>query len=245
MAKESIRVSDVSNVGKSCAERYAELVIGETGFWSILKYEMITLLCSKVPGALGLLLRSKMYPWLFKRCGRNVMFGCDIVLRHPNKISIGDDVIIDDNCLLDAKGIDNKGITIGNGCFVGRNSILSCKNGDIVLEDGVNIGFNAEIFSGSMVSVGCNTLLAAYCYLIGGGHASDDLEKSITEQEHVSLGIRVASDCWLGAGVKVLDGVVIETKSIIGAGAVVSKNIGEYSVALGVPAKVVRDRRSR
>jgi acetyltransferase-like isoleucine patch superfamily enzyme len=223
--------------------RYAELVVGQTGFWSILKYEIITLLCSKVPGALGLLLRSKLYPRLLKSCGRNVMFGCDIVLRHPKKISIGDNVIIDDNCLLDAKGNANKGISIGNGCFVGRNSILSCKNGDIVLEEGANIGFNSEVFSGSSVIIGKNTMLAAYCYLIGGGHASDDLEESIAEQAAISEGIAVGYDCWLGAGVKVLDGVVIGDKSIIGAGAVVSRNIDAYSVAMGVPARIVKDRR--
>jgi acetyltransferase-like isoleucine patch superfamily enzyme len=56
-------------------------------------------------------------------------------LRHPHKI-IGDNVVIDDLCCLDAKGTDNRGITIGNGVFVGRNTILSCKNGDIVSRTG-------------------------------------------------------------------------------------------------------------
>ena len=93
------------------------------------------LLCAWVPGALGLFLRSKLYPLLLGRVGRNVVFGANVTLRHPHKIHIGDNVVIDDHCCLDAKGTDNRGITIGNGVFVGRNTILSCKNGDIVIDD--------------------------------------------------------------------------------------------------------------
>ncbi len=75
-------------------------------------------------------------------------------LRHPHKIHIGSNVVVDDHCLLDAKGSSNRGIRIGNGVFIGRNTILSCKNGDIELGDDANIGFNCEIFSASRVTVG-------------------------------------------------------------------------------------------
>ena len=72
---------------------------------------------SWVPGALGLFLRSKMYPWILGGVGRNVVFGINFTVRHPHKIHIGDNVVIDDLCCLDAKGTDNRGITIGNGVF--------------------------------------------------------------------------------------------------------------------------------
>ena len=52
----------------------------------------------------GLVLRKRLYPWLLGSCGRNVVFGQNVVLRHPHKIHIGSNVVIDDNCLLDAKG---------------------------------------------------------------------------------------------------------------------------------------------
>ena len=123
-----------------------------------------------MPGALGFALRKTLYPALLGACGRNVVFGQNVVLRHPHKIRIGDNVVIDDNCLLDAKGESNHGITIGSGVFIGRNTILSCKNGDIEIEDGANIGFNCELFSASRVRVGRDTLIAAYCYVIGGDH---------------------------------------------------------------------------
>ena len=127
-----------------------------------------------MPGAVGLVLRRTLYPSLLGACGRNVIFGQNVVLRHPHKIRIGDDVVVDDNCLIDAKGDTNRGVTIGSGVFIGRNTILSCKNGDIDLDDGANIGFNCEIFSASTVRVGRDTLVAAYCYLIGGDHDFGD-----------------------------------------------------------------------
>ena len=91
------------------------------------------LLSQSVPGALGLALRKTLYPLLLGTCGRNVVFGQNVVLRHPHKIHIGDNVVIDDNCLIDAKGESNAGIRIASGVFIGRNTILSCKNGDIEL----------------------------------------------------------------------------------------------------------------
>ena len=100
------------------------------------------LLASWVPGALGLLLRGWLYPWLLGACGRNVSFGTNVVLRHPRKIRIGDDVAIDDGCVLDAKGSANHGIDIGSRVFLGRHTILACKEGDIALEDGVNVSYN-------------------------------------------------------------------------------------------------------
>ena len=111
-----------------------------------------------------------MYPWLLGSVGRGVVFGQGVVLRHPGKIRIGDGVTIDDLVVLDAKGTSNRGIDIGDGVFLGRSTILSCKDGDIVLGDHTNLGFHCEVFSGSTVTVGRHGLFAAYVYLVGGGH---------------------------------------------------------------------------
>ncbi|HUR19532.1 MAG TPA: acyltransferase, partial [Vicinamibacterales bacterium] len=186
-----------------------------------------------------LLLRKTAYPWLLGNCGRNVVFGRNVVLRHPHKIHIGDNVVIDDNCLLDAKGDTNQGIRIGSGVFVGRNSILSCKNGDIALADGVNIGFNCEVFSAGQVTIGPNTLLAAYAYLIGGDHDFSDPGVAVNAQPRKAAGIKVGEGVWLGAGAKVLDGVAIGDRAIVGAGAVVLKDVPAGARAVGVPARVI------
>lgn len=244
MKTESVRIQhEMGKAGRSKLASYQELIIGQTGFWLMLKYELIMLCCSIMPGALGLFLRAWLYPCLLGSCGKGVYFGTNVVLRHPHKIKIADQVIIDDNCLLDAKGRDNEGIVIGSGVFLGRNSILSCKNGDIILHDRVNIGFNSEVFSGSRVEIGHDTLVAAFCYFVGGDHAVDSAEAALTAQGSCSRGITVGANCWFGAGVIVLDGLTVGNNAIVGAGAVVTRNISDYAVAVGVPARQIRDRR--
>jgi acetyltransferase-like isoleucine patch superfamily enzyme len=226
----------------SAREKYAALVVGKPDFGSLLKYELIVTLTQGCPGALGLALRKTLYPSLLGSCGRNVVFGQNVVLRHPHKIHIGDDVVIDDNCLIDAKGESNSGIRIASGVFIGRNSILSCKNGDIELANGANVGFNCEIFSASRVRIGANVLMAAYSYVIGGDHDFSDPSRPVLEQTRRSAGVSIGDGAWIGAGAKILDGVSIGDGAIIGAAAVVREDVGPRAVAVGIPARVVSTR---
>ncbi|OQX95491.1 hypothetical protein B6I21_05155 [candidate division KSB1 bacterium 4572_119] len=228
---------------KSSMQRYMELILGKKGLWNLIKFELVMTLTSWVPGALGLLLRSKLYPVILGSVGRNVAFGTNIAIRHPHKIHIGDNVVIDDHCVLDAKGEGNKGLKIGNGVFVGRNTILTCHDGDIVLEDNVNIGFNCVISSLGSIVIKKNHLMAAFCYLVGGDHVADKTDVPILYQGRTAKGIVLEENIWLGAGVAVLDGSTVGRDSIVGAHAVVNGNIDEYSIAVGIPAKTVRDRR--
>ena len=227
---------------QSAREKFAALVVGQPGWGPLLKYELVQQLSQNVAGAIGFALRTVMFPWLLGACGRNVIFGQNVVLRHPHKIRIGDNVVIDDNCLIDAKGDNNQGIAIGSGVFIGRNTILSCKNGDIELADGANLGFNCEIFSASRVSIGRDTLLAAYCYVIGGDHDFSDATEAILAQGRRSVGVWIGAGAWLGAGAKVLDGVTIGDRAIVGAGAVVRDAVPDAAVAVGVPARVIGER---
>ena len=242
--KITVIQSELFAPGRSKVRRYADLVVGKSGMWSVVKYELIVMLCSALPGGLGLFLRAKLYPFLLGRTGRNVTFGVNVTLRHPHKIEIGDDVVIDDGCSLDAKGTDNHGIQIGSGVFVGRNTILSCKNGDIVIEDRANIGFNCEIFSASRVRLGKDTLVAAYTYLVGGDHLYDRIDIPVLQQGRTARGIEVDDNVWLGAHVVVSDGSRLGRDVIVGAGAVVIGEIPPFQIAVGVPAKILRDRRN-
>jgi acetyltransferase-like isoleucine patch superfamily enzyme len=228
---------------RSKVERYADLVVGERGWWPLLRYELVMLAASWVPGAVGLALRGWLYPMLLGACGRNVSFGANVVLRHPRKIRIADDVAIDDGCVLDAKGAHNDGIRIGSRVFLGRNTLLACKDGDIVLEDGVNVSYNCTVFSASSVRIGAETLLAAYCYVVGGGHDFDRVDLPVVQQARPSRGITVGAGGWLGAGAIVLDGVTVGASAIVGAHAVVTQDVPAFAIVAGAPARVVRDRR--
>lgn len=225
--------------------KYAALVVGRPGWAALLKHELVIMCSQHIPGACGLAMRKWLYPKLLGACGRNVIFGQNVVLRHPHKIRIGDNVMIDDNCLLDAKGTANAGIRIGSGVFVGRNTILSCKNGDITLEDGANLGFNCEVFSASDVRIGADTLVAAYCYVVGGDHDFSDPDAAVITQGRRSLGVQVGRGVWLGAGAKILDGVTVGDGAVVGAGAVVREAVPDHAIAVGMPARVVGQRGAR
>ncbi len=226
----------------SALQKYQDLVVGSRGLGRLLLYESVVTLTSWVPGALGLVLRRLAYPLLLGKVGRNVTFGQGVVLRHPHKIRLGDDVVVDDLVLLDAKGESNRGIDVGRGVFLGRGTILSCKDGDIELGDHVNIGFQSEVFSGSRVKVGAHGLFAAYTYLVGGGHAFERVDVPVVDQERVSRGIELGENVWLGTGAKVLDGSRIGDNVVVGANAVVAGELPEGVIAVGIPARVLRRR---
>lgn len=247
MGEAAFKVQDsVSKRRGSAFRKYQEMVIGKTDLWTLIKYEFVVLFFSRLPGALGLFLRSKTYPWLLGKVGRGVVFGVGVTLRHPHKIELGDGALIDDNVMLDAKGETNTGIRIGDECFVGRNSILSCKNGDIVLGNRANVGFNCEVFSSSLVDVGEDVLLSAYTYVVGGGNYDiDQLSVPINQsvREDRARGIRIGSDVWIGTHSVLLDGVTIGRGATTAAGSIVNADIPEMSVAAGLPARVLRQRR--
>ena len=91
------------------------------------------------------------------------------------------------------------------------------------------------------IRVGDRLLCGPGTMLFGSNYdlASSDLRS----RPSLSADITIGDDVWLGAGVTVVDGVTIGRGSIIGAGAVVTTDIPPYSIAIGIPAKPVKDRR--
>ncbi len=228
---------------KSALKKYQEIVIGSPNLMGLIKYELLTCLLGSLPGAAGLVLRKKYFKSFLGKVGQNVVFGKSITIRHPHKIYIGNNVVIDDYAVLDAKGIDNKGILIGNNVMIGRNTVISCKNGNITIGDNTNVAMNCFIQSAKDVNIDKNVLISAYSYVIGGGdHRTDRTDIPIITQGQVVRGINIGDNCLLGAGVMIQDGVTIGRDSIIGTSAVVTRSVPEFSIAAGVPAKVLKKR---
>jgi acetyltransferase-like isoleucine patch superfamily enzyme len=130
-------------------------------------------------------------------------------------------------------------IRIGRGVRICHGAILAPFGGSIELEDDVCIGPYCVIYGHGGLRIGRGTLIAAHCVLIPASHRFDDADKLVREQGEISRGASIGKDVWLGAGVKVLDGVTIGDRSVIGAGAVVNRSIEANSIAVGVPARII------
>lgn len=229
---------------KGSFQKYRDLYLGKSSFLFFLKYELIITLLTGIPGAVGLVLRKIFFPGLFKKTGKGVVFGRNMTIRHPRKIMIGENVIFDDNTVIDAKGPDNQGIFIGNNVVIGRNTIISCKGGDIRIGDFSNIGPGNSLFSESQLNIGKYVFTAGHTYMVAGGnHSFEDRETPIYFQPSVSKGgISIEDDIWIGATVTVIDGVSIGKGSVIGAASLVNQTIPPMSIAVGVPARVIKKR---
>jgi acetyltransferase-like isoleucine patch superfamily enzyme len=156
---------------------------------------------------------------------------------------IGEGVMVDDLCHLDARGCADGEFVLGDGVIIGRGSILNAKGGPLELGPRVNVGTNCMLFADGPLRIGADTMLAGGCYINGGGYAIDGpVDRPMREQAVQMSGVTIEEDCWLGAGVTVVAGVRIGRGSVIGAGALVNRDIPPYSVAVGVPARVVRRR---
>ena len=183
-AQESLH-QQLTNTDKSAMRRYQDIALGTSSIWYLIKFELIMLLSSWVPGALGVVLRKLLYPRILAKVGNNVVFGQGVSFRHGLKVSIGDNVVIDDHVLLDAKGEENNGIQIGNDSILSRSVVLACKDGDITIGDKCSLGIGTIIHStqGCNVTLGDEVLVGAYCYFVGGGaYKTADLQASFKSQ---------------------------------------------------------------
>ncbi len=216
----------------SALEKYREVFVGRPGLGALLAFELITGLCGSVPGALGLWLRASTYRWMVRAVGGGVFWGRDIALRHPWRIAVGDRVVIDDHCLLDARGSE-EGIRIGNDVLIARDTIIQAKTGGITIGDGCTISSQCQLSSVGGIHIGRAALIAGQCYIGGGRYHTKDPATLIKDQGLYTKGpVVIGDDTWVGAGVVILDGVRIGRGSVIGAGAVVREDVPAFTIVV-------------
>lgn len=179
--------------------------------------------------------------------GKNIFIGKHVVIKCKNKISCGNGVTFGDYTYIDA--LSNGGIQIGNNVSFGRNTNIECTGvirelGEkLIIGDGVGIAANAFIAVRGEVIIGNNTIIGPNLKLHSENHVFTDLETPIRLQGATRKGVVIGEDCWIGSNVTILDGVKIGNKCVIAAGAVVNKDIPDYSIAGGVPAKIIKSRK--
>ena len=228
---------------------YRRLAVGEASLLHLMQYEASMVLLSNLPGLLGFGLRALLYPALFKKCGKRPALGKGVLIRVPRQIELGRGVVIDDNASLDVRGLDAS-IRIGDRVSIGRLTTIAAKHGDIVLQDGCNIGSYCRVATNSRVEIGESVLVGAYCYIGPGNHTEGGSEGGAGGEEtplierpmEIKGGVVIGEHAWLGARVTVMDGVRIGKHAIIGAHSWVREDVPDYAVAVGTPARVIRMR---
>lgn len=226
--------------------KYQDIMLGSRSWAAFLYYEWCQLL-SPVPGALGMALRTFFWPAMFGSCGRGCMFASGITVRQPGRIHLADAVVISEGCILDARHESEPiSIRLGSNVILSNDVMISCKNGTVTVGD--NCGLNARTIVQSTnncpVLIGPDCIIGQQCLLIGGGSYNlDRLDIPIREQGiQADGGVHLQEDVWLGGNVTVLGGVTMGKGSVAGAGALLTRSVDAYTVSLGAPARVVKNR---
>lgn len=238
--------SQATNERHSLLKRYQRLVVGSTSLSYTVKYELILGLGALLPGALGLWFRKVAYRFLFRHVGRGVVFGAGLTLRHATKIELGKNVVVGDGCILDARGDSNRGIRLGDDVILGDRSSIRCKDGDILVGNNVAIGMNSNLnaVGGNVLEIADEVMIGPYAYLGGVSYHYERLDIPISHQgQNPKGGIKVGYGVWIGARAVIMDGVTIGRDAIVATNAVVNKDVPEYAIVAGIPAKLIRSRK--
>ncbi|MEW6500657.1 MAG: tetratricopeptide repeat protein [Thermodesulfobacteriota bacterium] len=133
-------------------------------------------------------------------------------------------------------------IRLRTGTTVGDYSQLKAMGGTIAIGENCSIQDFCQLYGHGGLTIGNDVRIAAQTIIIPSNHNFDRLDLPIRAQGDTCLGITIGDDVWIGAGCKILDGVTIGSGCVIGAGSVVNRSLPPYSVAVGVPARVIRTR---
>ena len=231
LQKDDVREEVGGDQGR--IREYQDFFVGNRKLGSLIRYDLAHILAAHVPGAPGYVLRKLLMVPLLKNAGEGVQIGKGVTFRHPGKIFIGDQTAIDDQCVLDARGVEPGEFRIGVEVLIARGTAMTAKTdqGSIEIGDHSTIGKNCILSSSGGIQIGEWVGIAGDCYLGGGRYSTDRTDVPMMKQELYTEGpVVIGDDCWIGAGARVLDGVTIGQGSIIGAGAIVREDVPEYTV---------------
>ncbi len=243
-SKDNTVRSIVGSKKKSAFQQYKALTTGEVSLSMFIFNELVQMFLGPMPGALGVFLRRLVYPKLFRKCGKGIIIGRNCIFRYPSKISLGRGVIIDDDCLIDARGANDRGIVFEDNVIINQRTTIKSKAGDIIFKKLARVGANSWLVSLDGIEIGEGSAVAPCCYISAGKYDLAVLDKPIMEQDAFCGGpIIIEDNVWVATRVTILDGVKIGRDSIVSAGAVISQEMPPKSIVSGNPAKVIFTRR--
>jgi len=138
-------------------------------------------------------------------------------------------------------------LKFGAGSFVERDCTIWCaaepdSEPSVIIGANVFIGRNTYLGAWKPISVGSDTLIGAFCYIISGNHRFFAPDIPVRIQGYEGEPIAIGRNVWLGAHVIILPGVTIGDNAVVGAGSVVTSSVPEAEIWAGVPARRIRSR---
>ncbi len=177
--------------------------------------------------------------------GKGAVLGAGWTVRHPHRVRIGDHFAADADAVIDARSISDVAIEIGSDVLCSRAIGLYTKGGRIVLEDKVQLGSFVTVMSGqdSVIRIGRAVAVGPYALIGGATYNADDLETPISEQgNQMKGGVTIGENSLIYARSTILDGVTIGRGAIVAAGAVVTKDVPDFGIVGGIPARIIGSR---
>jgi acetyltransferase-like isoleucine patch superfamily enzyme len=135
-------------------------------------------------------------------------------------------------------------IVLGRWIHLGVNTALRCHEGTLTVGDKSVLGRGVSINCYLDIEIGAANLFADDIYVSDFDHKFNDLTMPIKDQGISKSRVRIEPDVWIGTKATVARGVVIGEGAVVGANAVVTHDLPPYSVSVGVPARVIKDRRT-
>ncbi len=187
-------------------------------------------------------LRNAWYRTQLGSAGAKISIGAGVTIVNPQWVFLGDGVSIEDGCTLIARS--PQGITLGDGTSLKHRVYLDTESaeGQIVIGQRVYIGTGCCLHGHRGLFIGDDTLLAQCITITPYSHHFDNRDQRIIEQGGHCRPLTIGRDCYLGMEVCVLYSGDIGDGAVVGAGSVVVDPVPAYSVAVGVPARVIRQR---
>ncbi len=185
----------------------------------------------------------------FKSCAGRLFIGKGTDILFPRYIALGKNVYLGDYLYLN--GFSREGFHFGNNVrireygWIQATSSLAHPGKGMTVDDNVYIGPRCYLGAGGGITIGKNVTMGAEVSLLAENHSFEDADVLINEQGVTSRGIIIEDDVWIGNRVIILDGVRVAQGAVIGAGAVVTKDVPQLSVVVGNPARVVKTRKHK
>ena len=155
------------------------------------------------------------------------------------KLTLG--LKIEQDCTIISQKKDS--IVINNGSSIGKGTYISNyekPDSKIIIGKNCGLGWYNNYYGQGGITIGNNVMTASNVCILTSNHGYKDISVPIIRQESTYAPVSIGDDCWLGYNVIVLPGVKIGKHCTIGAGSVVTKDIPDYSIAVGSPCKVVK-----